>query len=53
MNPFCPFSTAWIRITAFSLLGRFLLLLQTLLFLVVSGGMALVAGGALVFRHDR
>jgi hypothetical protein len=37
---------AKIRITAFSALGIFLLLLQTLVFLAVSGGIALVAGGA-------
>ena len=37
---------ARIRITAFSALGVFLLLLQTLVFLALSGGLALAAGGA-------
>jgi hypothetical protein len=46
-------STAKIRITAFSTLGIVLLLIQTLLFLAVSGGMALVDGGGLILRHDR
>ena len=36
---------AKIRITAFSALGFLLLTLQTLLFLAISGGLALVAGG--------
>jgi hypothetical protein len=39
---------AKIRITAFSALGVFLLLLQTLAFLAVSGGLAVVAAGAAV-----
>ncbi len=37
---------ARIRITAFSALGIVLLMLQTLLFLALSGGLVLVAGGA-------
>ena len=37
---------ARIRIAAFSALGFLLLLLQTLLFLAVSGGLVLAAGGA-------
>lgn len=37
---------AKIRITAFSALGLVLLLLQTLLFLAVSGGLSLLAGAA-------
>ena len=37
---------ARIRITAFSALGFFLLLLQTLVFLAISGGLVLAAGGA-------
>lgn len=37
---------AKIRITAFSVLGTFLLLLQTLAFLAASGGLAVVAAGA-------
>jgi len=37
---------AKIRITAFSALGLVLLLLQTLLFLALSGGLVLAAGGA-------
>ena len=36
---------ARIRLTAFSALGTALLLLQTLLFLTIGGGLALVAGG--------
>ena len=45
LNPFCPFAAAKvlalkakIRIIAFSALGLFLLLLQTLVFLAVSAG---------------
>ena len=37
---------AKLRITAFSALGFFLLLLQTLVVLAVSGGLVLAAGGA-------
>ena len=37
---------AKVRITAFSALGFFLLMLQTLVFLAVSGGLVLAAGGA-------
>jgi hypothetical protein len=37
---------ARIRIAAFSALGLVLLLLQTLVFLAVSGGLVLAAGGA-------
>lgn len=37
---------ARIRITAFSALGMVLFLLQTLAFLAVGGGLAIVAGGA-------
>ncbi len=37
---------AKIRITAFSALGIVLLLLQTLVFLAVSGGVVLATGGA-------
>jgi hypothetical protein len=45
---------AKIRITAFSALGFLLLLLQTLAFLAVSGGLVLAAGGAaLVMRQQR
>ena len=40
---------AKIRITAFSALGLLLLLLQTLVFLAVGGGLALVAGGAALY----
>ncbi|MEB3172820.1 MAG: hypothetical protein VKL97_03045 [Cyanobacteriota bacterium] len=40
---------AKIRIAAFSALGFVLLLLQTLVFLALSGGLALAAGGAAVF----
>lgn len=37
---------ARLRITAFSALGVFLLMLQTLIFLAVSGGIVLAAGAA-------
>lgn len=37
---------AKIRITAFSALGVFLLLLQTLVFLAISGGLVVATGGA-------
>ncbi|MFZ9849388.1 MAG: hypothetical protein ACO3EF_02330 [Vulcanococcus sp.] len=40
---------ARIRITAFSALGFTLLLLQTLLFLAVSGGLVLAAGAAALY----
>lgn len=39
---------AKLRITAFSALGVFLLLLQTLVVLAVSGGLVLAAGGAVL-----
>jgi len=44
---------AKIRITAFSALGTFLLLLQTLVFLAISGGMVLAAGGAAVYAMQQ
>ncbi len=45
---------AKIRITAFSALGLFLLLLQTLVFLALSGGLVVAAGGAaLHFMQQR
>ncbi len=45
---------AKVRITAFSALGFFLLLLQTLLFLAVGGGLGLLAGaGALYAVQQR
>jgi len=37
-----------IRITALSALGFFLLILQTLVFLAISGGLVLAAGGAAI-----
>ena len=40
---------AKIRITAFSALGTFLLLMQTLVFLAISGGLVVVAGGAALY----
>ncbi len=39
---------AKIRITAFSALGFVLLILQTLVFLAISGGLVLAAGGAAI-----
>lgn len=45
---------AKVRITAFSALGFFLLLLQSLVFLAVSGGLVLAAGGVvLVAKQQR
>jgi hypothetical protein len=44
---------AKIRIATFSALGIFLLLLQTLAFLAVSGGVALAAGGAALLYAGR
>lgn len=45
---------AKVRIAAFSALGFLLLLLQTLVFLALSGGLALVAGGAaLVYANQQ
>jgi hypothetical protein len=40
---------AKIRITAFSALGTFLLLLQTLVFLAISGGLVVAVGAAAVY----
>ena len=40
---------AKIRMTAFSALGFFLLILQTLVFLAISGGLVLAAGGAALY----
>jgi hypothetical protein len=44
---------AKIRITAFSALGLFLLLLQTLVFLAISGGLVLAAGGAAIVSTQK
>jgi len=45
---------AKIRISAFSALGFFLLLLQTLVFLALGGGLVVAAGGAaLYFMQQR
>ena len=44
---------AKIRITAFSALGFFLLLLQTLVFLAISGGLVLAAGGAAIVSTQK
>ena len=44
---------AKIRITAFSALGTLLLLLQTLVFLVLSGGLTLVTAGAAVYANQQ
>ena len=40
---------AKVRITVFSALGIVLLMLQTLVFLAISGGVVLTAGGAALF----
>ncbi len=44
---------AKVRLTAFSALGFLLLTLQTLLFLALSGGLALVAAGAVVYASQQ
>jgi hypothetical protein len=44
---------AKIRITAFSALGFFLLLLQTLVLLAISGGLVLAAGGAAIYSTQK
>lgn len=44
---------AKLRITAFSALGFFLLLLQTLVFLAISTGLGLVAGGAALYVSQK
>ena len=44
---------AKVRITAFSALGFFLLMLQTLVFLAVSGGIVLAAGGAALYTAQQ
>ncbi|GDX77621.1 hypothetical protein LBMAG41_27000 [Cyanobium sp.] len=44
---------AKVRITAFSALGIFLLMLQTLVFLAVSGGLVLAAGGAALYAAQQ
>jgi hypothetical protein len=44
---------AKIRITAFSALGIFLLLLQTLVFLAISGGLVVAAGGAVAYPRQQ
>ena len=43
---------AKVRIAAFSALGFFLLMLQTLVFLAVSGGIVLAAGGAALYASQ-
>jgi len=42
-----------VQIAAGSAIGIFLLLLQTLVFLAISGGMVLVAGGAAVYAMQQ
>ena len=44
---------ARVQIVAGSALGIFLLLLQTLVFLAISGGLVLAAGGAAVYATQR
>ena len=44
---------AKLRITAFSALGVFLLLLQTLVFLALSSGLLLAAGGATFYAMQQ
>jgi hypothetical protein len=44
---------AKIRIAAFSTLGIVLLLLQTMVFLTISGGLVLAAGGAALYATQQ
>jgi hypothetical protein len=44
---------AKVRITAFSAIGFFLLMLQTLVFLAVSGGIVVAAGGAALYAAQQ
>ena len=44
---------AKVRITAFSALGFILLMLQTLVFLAVSGGIVVAAGGAALYAAQQ
>jgi hypothetical protein len=44
---------AKIRITAFSALGFVLLILQTLVFLAISGGLVLAAGAAAIYSTQK
>ena len=44
---------AKIRIATFSALGFFLLILQTLVFLAISGGLVLAAGGAAIYSTQK
>jgi len=44
---------AKVRIAAFSALGFFLLMLQTLVFLAVSGGLVLAVGGAALYTAQQ
>jgi hypothetical protein len=44
---------AKVRITVFSALGFVLLMLQTLVFLAVSGGLVLAAGGAALYTAQQ
>ena len=44
---------AKIRITAFSALGFVLLILQTLVFLAISGGLVLAAAGAAIYSTQK
>jgi hypothetical protein len=60
LNPFWPFSTAkvlalkaTVQIATGSALGIFLLLLQTLVFLAISGGLVLAAGGAAFYTAQK
>jgi hypothetical protein len=44
---------AKIRIAAFSALGFFLLIVQTVVFLAISGGLVLAAGGAAIYSTQK
>jgi hypothetical protein len=44
---------ARVQIVAFSALGFFLLILQTLVFLAISGGLVLAAGGAAIYSTQK
>jgi hypothetical protein len=48
MNPFCPFSPAKVLAPKATVL-----LLQTLVFLAISGGLVLAAGGAALYATQQ
>ena len=49
LNPLCPFTAAKVL----ALKGTVLLLLQTLVFLAISGGLVVAAGGAVAYARQQ